>query len=117
MKTFYDEGGLAGVALDAVTGPQVFFAGFPLTGSNPGQAQDFLGGYGGEHDYSVRFTRDGSFAVDELGIILNEQRVEGAWLISPLLVAVEVLWRWAEWEYELPLEGELSAPDPASGTN
>lgn len=35
VKTFYDAGKLACVALDAVTGPQVFLSGFPLAGSDP----------------------------------------------------------------------------------
>lgn len=42
LKAFYDAGKLACVALDAVTGPQVFLPGFPLAGSDPEQGQQFL---------------------------------------------------------------------------
>lgn len=38
VKAFYDAGKLACVALDAVTGPQVFLSGFPLAGSDPSRA-------------------------------------------------------------------------------
>lgn len=38
VKAFYEAGKLACVALDAVTGPQVFLSGFPLAGSDPSRA-------------------------------------------------------------------------------
>jgi hypothetical protein len=41
VKVFYDEDGLACVALDAVMGPQVLLAGSPLAGGDPEQMQGF----------------------------------------------------------------------------
>ncbi|WP_406841611.1 hypothetical protein ACICHK_42195 (plasmid) [Streptomyces sp. AHU1] len=50
VKAFYDAGELACVALDAVTGPQVFLSGFPLAGSDPEQGRQFLLDHAAEHD-------------------------------------------------------------------
>ncbi|WP_369779900.1 hypothetical protein [Streptomyces sp. R33] len=50
MKAFYDAGKLACIAPDAVTGPQVFLAGFPLAGSDPVQGHDFLLEHAAEHE-------------------------------------------------------------------
>ncbi|MFF4756865.1 hypothetical protein ACWD5R_44765 [Streptomyces sp. NPDC002514] len=41
VKAFYDAGKLACVALDAVMGPQVFLADFPLAGGDPGQVSAY----------------------------------------------------------------------------
>ncbi|MEU3529745.1 hypothetical protein AB0E62_38920 [Streptomyces sp. NPDC038707] len=49
-KVFYDVGELACVALDAVAGPQVFLAGFPLAGSDHVQGQQFLLDHAAEHE-------------------------------------------------------------------
>ncbi len=38
------------MALDAVTGPQVFLAGFALAGCDPEQAHQFLPDYPTEHE-------------------------------------------------------------------
>lgn len=104
VKAFYDEGKLACVALDAVVGPQVFLAGFPLAGSHPGQGQQFLLDHAAEHGNWVLFTSDASLALTDLGILLREQRVGEARLTRPLFVKEE----WLESEYyrdHLPLEG------------
>ncbi|MGW2183311.1 hypothetical protein ACWCXX_35770 [Streptomyces sp. NPDC001732] len=104
MKAFYDEGTLACVALDAVIGPQVFLAGFPLAGSHPGQGQQFLLDHAAEHGNWILFTSDGSLALTDLGILLRDQRVGEARLARPLFVKEE----WLESEYyrdHLPLEG------------
>lgn len=49
VKAFYDAGELACVALDAVTGPQVFLSGSLLAGSDPGQGEQFLLDHAAEH--------------------------------------------------------------------
>ncbi|MET9117781.1 hypothetical protein ABZX38_26775 [Streptomyces longwoodensis] len=104
VKAFYDAGKLACVALDAVVGPQVFLAGFPLTGSDHGQGQQFLLDQAAEHGHCILFTSDGSLSLTDLGILLRSQRVGEAWLTRPLFVREE----WLESEYyrdRLPLEG------------
>jgi hypothetical protein len=104
VKAFYDEGKLACVALDAVVGPQVFLAGFPLAGSHPGQGQQFLLDHATEHGNWILFTSDASVALTDLGILLRDQRVGEARLTRPLFVKEE----WLESEYyrdHLPLEG------------
>ncbi|MEV6107330.1 hypothetical protein AB0M28_21850 [Streptomyces sp. NPDC051940] len=49
VKAFYDAGRLACVALDAVIGPQVWLAGFPLAGSDPGEGRQFIFDDAAEH--------------------------------------------------------------------
>ncbi|GAA1982176.1 hypothetical protein [Kitasatospora viridis] len=104
VKVFYNAGRLAGIALDAVTGPQVWLADFPLAGSNPGHTQQFLLDHAAEHGNCILFTPDASLAVIGLGILLRDQRVDEARLTRPLFVTDELL----ESEYyrgRLPLEG------------
>jgi hypothetical protein len=105
VKAFYDAGKLACVALDAVIGPQVFLAGFPLAGSDPGQGQQFLLDHAAEHGNWILFTSDASLSLTDLGILLRVQRVGEAWLTRPLFVKEE----WLDSEYyrdHLPLEGD-----------
>ncbi|MFE1406906.1 hypothetical protein ACFW5D_25270 [Streptomyces sp. NPDC058770] len=104
VKAFYDAGRLACVALDAVIGPQVWLADFPLAGSDAGQGQQFLLDYAAEHGNWILFTPDASLALTDLGILLRDQRVGEARLTRPLFVKEA----WLESEYyrdRLPLEG------------
>ncbi|MEU8926095.1 hypothetical protein AB0D10_35045 [Kitasatospora sp. NPDC048545] len=104
VKAFYDVGRLACVALDAVIGPQVWLAGFPLAGSDPGWGQQFLPDHASEHGNWILFTADASLALTDLGILLRDQRVGDVRLTRPLFVKEE----WLESEYyrdRLPLEG------------
>jgi hypothetical protein len=103
VKAFYDAGKLACVALDAVTGPQVFLAGFPLAGSDPGQGRRFLLDHAAEHGNWILHTPDESLSLTDLGLLLRSQRVGKAHLTRPLFVKEE----WLESEYfrdRLPLE-------------
>ncbi|GAA2286043.1 hypothetical protein GCM10010415_65450 [Streptomyces atrovirens] len=86
MKAFYDAGKLACAALDAVVGPRVFLAGFPLAGSHYGQGQQFLLDHAAGHGNWFLFTSDGSLSLTDLGILLRSQRVGEAWLTRPLFV-------------------------------
>jgi hypothetical protein len=104
VKAFYDAGRLACVALDAVLGPQVWLAGFPLAGSDPGQGQQFLLDHAAAHGNWILFTPDESLALTDLGILLRDQRVGEVMLTRPLFVKEA----WFESEYyrdRLPLEG------------
>jgi hypothetical protein len=104
VKAFYDVGKLACVALDAVAGPQVFLADFPLAGSDPAQGHQFLLDHAAEHGNWVLYTPDASLSLTDLGILLREQRIGEALLTRPLFVKEE----WLESEYyrdRLPLEG------------
>ncbi|MFF4881230.1 hypothetical protein ACWD6Q_35865 [Streptomyces nigra] len=103
LKTFYDAGKLACVALDAVAGPQVFLSGFPLAGSDLEQGQQFLLEHAAEHGNHVLYTPDDSLTLTDLGVLLRSQRVGAARLTRPLFVKEE----WLESEYfrdRLPLE-------------
>ncbi|KRV50721.1 hypothetical protein AQ490_14415 [Wenjunlia vitaminophila] len=104
VKAFYDAGRLACVGLDAVIGPQVWLAGFPLAGSDSGRGQRFLLDHAAEHGHRILFTPDASLALTDLGILLRDQRVGEARLTRPLFVKEA----WLESEHHrdrLPLEG------------
>ncbi|MFD7389033.1 hypothetical protein ACFV46_11250 [Streptomyces sp. NPDC059852] len=107
MRAFYDAGELACVALDAVTGPQVFLSGFPLAGSDPEQGEQFLLDHAAEHGNCLLYTPDDSLALTDIGVLLRSQQVGTARLTRPLFVKEE----WLESEYfrdHLPLEGNWS---------
>ncbi|MEU6103704.1 hypothetical protein [Streptomyces flaveolus] len=104
VKAFYDAGKLACVALDAVTGPQVFLSGFPLAGSEPEQGQQFLLDHAAEHGNCLLYTPDDSLSLTDLGVLLRSQQVGTARLTRPLFVKEESL----DSQYfrdHLPLEG------------
>ncbi|CAL9655631.1 hypothetical protein [Streptomyces sp. enrichment culture] len=104
VAAFYDAGKLACVALDAVTGPQVFLSGFPLAGSDPEQGRQFLLDHAAEHGNCLLYTPDESLSLTDLGVLLRSQQVGAARLTRPLFVKEE----WLESEYfrdRLPLEG------------
>ncbi|MET9587119.1 hypothetical protein ABZY10_29325 [Streptomyces sp. NPDC006539] len=103
VKAFYAAGKLVCVALDAVTGPQVFLAGFPLVGRDPAQGHQFLLDHAAENGNWVLYTPDGSLALTDLGLLLRSQQVGEALLTRPLFVKEE----WFESQYyrdHLPLE-------------
>ncbi|WP_399895900.1 hypothetical protein ACGH7X_40315 [Streptomyces sp. BBFR51] len=103
VKAFYEASRLACVALDAVTGPQVFLSGFPLAGSDPEQGHQFLLDYAAEHGCCLLYTPDDSVSLTDLGLLLRSQRVGEAYLTHPLFVKEE----WLDSEYfrdHLPLE-------------
>ncbi|MFZ4179897.1 hypothetical protein [Streptomyces sp. R02] len=104
VKAFYDVGKLACVALNAVTGPQVYLSGFPLAGSHPEQGQQFLLDHAAEHGNCLLYTPDDSLSLTDLGLLLRSQQVGAACLTRPLFVKEE----WLDSEYfrdHLPLEG------------
>ncbi|RFC78547.1 hypothetical protein DXZ75_10865 [Streptomyces sp. AcE210] len=106
VKVFYDEGKLACVAMDAVTGPQVFLAGFALAGRDPEEAYQYLLDHAAEHGNWLAYTPDESLALTDLGLLLRVQQIGDVLLSRPLFVMEE----WLESEYycargHLPLEG------------
>ncbi|MGW1910442.1 hypothetical protein ACWCQS_06745 [Streptomyces sp. NPDC002076] len=106
VKVFYDGGKLACVAMDAVTGPQAFLAGFALAGRDPEEAYQYLLDHAAEHGNWLAYTPDESLALTDLGLLLRVQQIGGVPLSRPLFVIEE----WLESEYHcvrghLPLEG------------
>lgn len=104
VKVFYDAGKPACLALDAVTGPQVFLAGFALAGRDPEQAHPYLLDYAAEHGNCLLYTPDHSLSLTDLGLFLRSQQIGYVRLSRPLVVIEE----WLESEcYRdcLPLEG------------
>ncbi|MEU2165977.1 hypothetical protein QRN89_35480 (plasmid) [Streptomyces chengbuensis] len=111
-KVFYDAGELACVALDAVTGPQVFLAGFALAGRDPEQAHHYLLDNAAEHENCLLYTPDHSLSLTDLGLLVRSQQIGDVRLTRPLVV----IGKWLESEYyrdHLPLEG-TPAPDESA---
>lgn len=103
VKAFYEASGLACVALDAVTGPQVFLSGFPLAGSDPEQGHQFLLDHAAEHGNCLLYAPDDSVALADLGLLLRSQQAGEARLTRPLFAKEE----WLDSQYfrdHLPLE-------------
>ncbi|MEU3224716.1 hypothetical protein ABZ695_16350 [Streptomyces sp. NPDC006976] len=112
VKVFYDDGRLACVAFDAISGPQILLSSFELAGRNSAEAQKFLFDFASEHELSVLYTSDGSLALTEMEVLLRSQWIHGAQVSRPLIVKEE----WLDSDYyrdRLPLEGEPLPRDPA----
>lgn len=106
VKVFYDEDKLACVAMDAITGPQVFLAGYALAGRDPEEAYQYLLNHAAEHGNCLAYTPDESLALTDLGLLLRVQQIGDVLLSRPLFVMED----WLESEYycargHLPLEG------------
>jgi hypothetical protein len=86
-----DAGKLACVALDPVTGPQVFLSGFPLAGSDPEQVQQFLLDHAAEHGNCLLYTPDDSLSLTDIDVLLRSQQVGAVRLTRPLFVKEEWL--------------------------
>ncbi|MFF3468828.1 hypothetical protein ACWCQN_46090 [Streptomyces sp. NPDC001984] len=89
VKAFYHGGRLACVALDALTRPQVFLAGFALAGRDPEQTHQFLLDHAAEHGNCLLYTPDGSLSLTDLGLLLRSQQVGAIRLSRPLFVMEE----------------------------
>ncbi|MEV7395085.1 hypothetical protein [Streptomyces sp. NPDC091215] len=86
VKVFYGQGKPACVAMDAVTGPQVFLAGFALAGRDPEKACQYLLDHAAEHGNWSAYTLDESLAPTDQGLLLRVQQIGDVLLSRPFLV-------------------------------
>ncbi|MFF1275325.1 hypothetical protein ACFVZC_18210 [Streptomyces marokkonensis] len=88
VTTYYDaSGALAGVAVDARSGPQVTLEEMRLVGRVPSELEEQFGRYLEVHDRMVTYNQDWDFSCNVLGIVVRAQRVDDVVLSRPVFVA------------------------------
>lgn len=87
VTTYYLDGRLFCVGIDAVNGPAVIYEGLSLTGRVVSEAEAALLAWTEVRDVAIRFTVAGELHIGELGLILRTQRAGDAALTRPVLVA------------------------------
>ncbi|MGW4894104.1 hypothetical protein ACWEQL_17800 [Kitasatospora sp. NPDC004240] len=92
VTAYFNDGRLAGVAIDALRGPQVCLAGIPLVGRAPSRLAADLTEYTDTHDIFLRYTSLGDLASEELGFFGATQRADDLLLTRPVLVGIS----WAD---------------------
>ncbi|RKR85892.1 hypothetical protein BDK92_0105 [Micromonospora pisi] len=88
VTTYYDESvGLAGVAVNALRGPQVALEGMRLVGQTPSRLEDEIADYLAAHSRELRYSQCADPCSPELGLVLRAQRAGDAVLTRPVMVA------------------------------
>ncbi|MFI7303981.1 hypothetical protein ACIBM8_12280 [Micromonospora aurantiaca] len=93
VTTYYDESnGLAGVAVDALRGPQVTLDGLRLVGQRPSRLEDDFTEHLSAHGLELRYSQHADPCSSQLGLVLRAQRAGDVVLSRPVMVATA----WAE---------------------
>lgn len=88
LTTYYDaSGSLAGVAVDARSGPQVTLEEMRLVGRVPSELEEQFIQYLEERGRVVTYNQFWDFSCDALGIVVRAQRVDDVVLSRPVFVA------------------------------
>ncbi|WP_238438147.1 hypothetical protein [Frankia nepalensis] len=86
VTTYYSgSAGLAGVAVDALVGPQVTFDGTPLVGRVPSELEQWFVDQSDARKIDLRVTAYGALALPDLGLVMRVQRA-GDVLLTRLLI-------------------------------
>ncbi|MEU9800766.1 hypothetical protein [Streptomyces sp. NPDC051000] len=113
MAYYTDAGHLAGVALSAVTGPQITLGGIPLVGQAVGevlqsQTVQRLIDYGREQGLRFAWIPSGDPGLQQLGLVLRRVGVGDTVLSRPLFMYSG--WSWGQWEEFIPDREWTAAP-------
>ena len=93
ITTYYDElNGLAGVAVNALRGPQVTLDGLRLVGQRPSRLERDFTEHLAAHSLELRYSQGGDPCSPQLGLVLRAQRADDVVLSRPVMVAKA----WAE---------------------
>jgi hypothetical protein len=88
VTTYYDESiGLAGVAVNALRGPQVTLEGMRLVGQTPSRLEDEFTNYLVARSREVRYSQYADPCSPQLGLVLRAQRAGDVVLSRPVMVA------------------------------
>ncbi|GIG93424.1 hypothetical protein [Plantactinospora endophytica] len=88
VTTYYDESiGLAGVAVDALRGPQVTLEGMRLVGRTPSHLEDEFADYLVARSRELRYSQHADPCSPQLGLVLRAQRAGDVVLSRPVMVA------------------------------
>lgn len=98
VTTFYTgSAGLAGVAVDALNGPQVSWSGRALVGCVPSEIERWILDHAQEQGLDLRYTQEGNPGLPNLGLIMRVQRAGDVVLSRPLFLIHE--WALEPWDY------------------
>ncbi|WP_431879197.1 hypothetical protein [Micromonospora marina] len=93
ITTYYDKSnGLAGVAVNALRGPQVRLDGLRLVGQRPSRLEHDFTAHLAAHSLELRYSQGGDPCAPQLGPVLRAQRAGDVVLSRPVMVAKA----WAE---------------------
>lgn len=93
VTVYYDRSHrLAGIALNALRGPQVRLDGIRLVGQVPSSLEDCFGDYLQAHEMELRYSQCADPCSTQFGLVLRVQRAGDKVLSRPVFVASE----WAE---------------------
>ncbi len=88
VTTSYDESiGLAGIAVNALRGPQVALEGIRLVGQTPSRLEDEFTDYLVAHSRELRYSQCADLCSPQLGLVLRAQRAGDVVLSRPVMVA------------------------------
>jgi hypothetical protein len=99
---YADSSRLAGVAIDALHGPQVTLAGTALVGRVPSQAEQWICDHAETHGMDLCYSHEGNPRSRDLGLIMRVQRAADVVLSRPLFLIRE--WSEAAWDHVPPSE-------------
>ncbi|MEV7686310.1 hypothetical protein [Streptomyces bungoensis] len=88
VTVYYDRSiGLAGVAVNALRGPQVTLGGIGLVGQVPSRLEDRFTDYAETHEKDVQYSQCADPCSPQLGLVLRAQRAGDLVLSRPVMVA------------------------------
>jgi hypothetical protein len=88
VTVYYDRSiGLAGIAVNALRGPQVALDGIGLVGQVPSRLEDRFANYLETHDKELRYSQSADPCSAQLGLVLRAQRAGDLVLSRPVMVA------------------------------
>ena len=102
VTVYYDQSvGLAGIAVNALRGPQLTHEGLRLVGQTPSRLEDAFADYVVADGAELRYSQRGDPCAPHLGLVLRAQRAGDFVLSRPVMVATA----WADycWDTEGPI--------------
>lgn len=102
VTTYYADGLLYCVAIDALNGPQVTLADAALVGRVPSEVEQWAWDHAKEHGLELRYTHAADPELADLGLIIRAQRAGDVVLSRPVFLRerAEVTWDYvpdSEW--------------------
>src|SRR5690242_9494286 len=98
VTVFYAESArLAGVAVDALKGPQVRLGDTALVGCVPSEIERWISAHAKAEGLDLRYTHEGNPGSVDLGLIMRVQRAGDVVLSRPLFLIRE--WALEPWDY------------------
>lgn len=98
VTAFYTESAcLAGIAVDALKGPQVRLGESALVGCVPSEIERWISDHARAHGLELLYTNEGNPELVELGLVMRVQRAGDVVLSRPLFLIRE--WALDVWDY------------------